>query len=183
MMAVFIKKYLFIFILLWSSLAQCADFNACQQLWMRYATDYRNYWSPAMQGFSGETSQRPKQLFILSFGQSHLNTPAQIDAIKKDMQNDRFDYESSRISMSGDYSQRHNTLIVNEGHHRFAAALEIAYETGSWVHFNRLIANGVWKYVSDIPNTSSPLPMRQKSLPFSKWSKFLKSLRPPRFLQ
>lgn len=160
--------------------AQAADL--CPRLLAALESSDQIYWRPRASEVDPSSTRRPHSLHILSGGQTGLSDPKQIDRLKEDMVHDRFDYEESSLSMAGYYHTNSQTITLTEGHHRFLASLELAYESGNWSYFNRLVYHMRFDRTPDIPQNAKPLPVRGHVLPFSKWSQFLKSLRPPRYM-
>ena len=96
----------------------------------------------------------------------HANKSTQIDDFKKRMLDGTFQYEDYR-QVSGLYHERSGTYFVNEGHHRLAAALEIAKEKGDWRFFKKLIERGYWSKTEAVPDRKYPLKMR------TGWNNFI----------
>ena len=155
--------------------------DLCPRLLAALESSDQIYWHPRPFEVDPTSSKRPHSLHILSAGQKGLGDPKQIDQMKTDMVEERFDYEDSGLSMAGYYHGNSHTITLTEGHHRVLASLELAYETGNWSYFNRLISKVRFDRVPDLPQNANPLPVRSRAIPFSKWSQFLKSLRPPRY--
>ena len=105
---------------------------------------------------------------IMSITQSGLSADkiGQIDDFKKRMLDGTFQYEDYR-QVSGLYHERSDTYFVKEGHHRLAAALEIAKERGDWSFFKKLIERGYWSTAVRVNDRKYPLPMR------TGWNNFI----------
>lgn len=113
-------------------------------------------------------SREFEQVFIMSgHEQAKLPRPEALEEIKSDMLNETFDYNLVEARVGGFYHNRTGTFFVTDGHHRLAAALEVAVETGDYKPFKKLMALGLWERSDSLPKTHYRLPMR------SSWTKFL----------
>ena len=88
-----------------------------------------------------------------------LENPQQIDQIKCDMLEGRFDYVGATGIVYGVIDSR-GVYYVKNGHHRMVAAFEIFSETGDDHYLRMLLSNGKWETVNWIPNDSAPMPGR-----------------------
>lgn len=88
-----------------------------------------------------------------------LRDPSQIDALKTEMLNGNFEFNSIRGKIAGFIDQNGN-YYVSEGHHRMAAAQEIYQSTGDRLYIDKLLENGKWDYIDKAPNNVKPLPRR-----------------------
>ncbi len=106
--------------------------------------------------------------FVMSMMQSGLlpEKSQQIDEFKKKMLDNTFEFEDMR-QVSGLYHERSDTYFISEGHHRLAAALEIAKEQGDWSFFKKLIQKGYWSKTDTVPSNRYKLSMR------TNWGNFL----------
>lgn len=104
---------------------------------------------------------RVPRLHIMSSSQPGLDTEKmkQIDGLKLKMAGGTFDYQSD-IQISGFYHEGTDTFFLEEGHHRVSAALELAYETGNWSYFRKLMNTGYWDLRADVPPRRYRLTMR-----------------------
>ncbi len=108
------------------------------------------------------------QFFVMSMTQSGLiaEKSSQIDDLKKRMREGTFEFNDNR-QVSGLYHERSDTYFVSEGHHRLAAALEIAKEEGDWSFFKKLVQKGYWDKTETVPQNRYRIKMR------SSWSNFI----------
>ncbi|MSP18785.1 MAG: hypothetical protein EXR74_04360 [Bdellovibrionales bacterium] len=108
------------------------------------------------------------QFFVMSMTQSGLTAEksSQIDDLKKRMREGTFEFNDNR-QVSGLYHERSDTYFVSEGHHRLAAALEIAKEDGDWSFFKKLVQKGYWDKTDTVPQNRYRIKMR------SSWSNFM----------
>jgi hypothetical protein len=99
--------------------------------------------------------------FTMSMTQTGLDPTKSknIDDYKSRMLQKTFDYGDNR-QVSGLFHPGSGTYFVSEGHHRLAAALEIARETGNWSPFKKLIQNGYWGEAAELPGERHRLAMR-----------------------
>jgi len=100
----------------------------------------------------------------------------QIDDFKRRMRDGSFKYDDYR-QISGLYHERSDTYFISEGHHRLAAALEIAQESGDWSFFNRLIKKGYWSKTDSKPRIQYLLKTRKPSNRFSSCGDIFYSLQ------
>jgi filamentous hemagglutinin len=100
----------------------------------------------------------------------------QIDDFKRRMKDGSFKYDDYR-QISGLYHEPSDTYFISEGHHRLAAALEIAQERGDWSFFNRLIQKGYWSRTDRKPKIQYPLKTRKTSSRFHSCSDLFYSLK------
>ncbi len=121
--------------------------------------------------------ERPDVL-ILSGSQNVVDRVNDIEAFKRDMLEERFLFESSEGRIGGHYHERRRIFFVGEGHHRLAAALEIAKETGDWRPFRRLLRHGLWQKTDRIPDLHHRLPVRSTWGNYLSWRSFLAPLTP-----
>ena len=84
-----------------------------------------------------------------------------MDELKRKMVAGTFDYQSD-VQIAGYYHEETRTFFLEEGHHRVAAALELAYETGNWTYFRKLVDAGYWDLRVDVPFSRHRLTMRGK---------------------
>ncbi|WP_392564737.1 hypothetical protein RHO13_04830 [Orbus wheelerorum] len=88
-----------------------------------------------------------------------LRDPSQIEALKAEMLNGNFEFNSLRGKIAG-FIDKNGNYYVSEGHHRMAAAQEIYQSTGDRLYIDKLLENGKWDYIDKAPNNVKPLPKR-----------------------
>ncbi len=74
--------------------------------------------------------------------QTGLRNPASIDALKKSMLDETFEYTQIRGQIAGYYDK--GIYIIGDGNHRMVAALELFKETGNSKYVMELLKNGKW---------------------------------------
>ena len=175
----FIRQCIFITLLL-TSVQMAYAIDPCVATWEGMAAEIENFWLPTRFGFDTNSTSRPEGISIMSSFQTKnsFGQHTSIDKLKTDMLNEQFDYESSKLSMAGFFHPDSRTIFISEGHHRVAAAIEIAYETGNWRYFNRPIGTNVWRYIPHKPDTAKILPYRSRGLDVFRWRIFLNQLKP-----
>ncbi len=132
---------------------------------------YRPYW------LDPESIERP-DIKVLSSTQSYVEDWVKVAALKKAMLNGSFAFSSLEGRIGGEYHEPRKIFFVGEGHHRLAAALEIAFESGNWSCFNKLIRYGDWEKTSRNPRDAYRLPVRSRMLTYLGWGRFLKPFTP-----
>lgn len=108
-----------------------------------------------------ELNSKEPDFYAMSMTQYGLNDSKtdQIDLFKKKMLEGTFEYNDER-QVSGLFHERSHTYFISEGHHRLAAAFEIAKESGDWSYFKKLIAHGYWYKTDEVPKNRYSLKMR-----------------------
>lgn len=149
--------------------APAVNLENCLAAWARNPYRYQGYYRPHIDlGARSRPSIR-----IMSDGQSSVDEWAKIEAIKRDMLDDKFDYAAARAVISGIYDARGKVFYVGEGHHRLAAALEIARETDNWIPFRKLVDYGLWDIKDQAPPGAHVLPVRSTVWTWIGWRRFL----------
>jgi hypothetical protein len=121
---------------------------------------------------------RPSGLYVMSHTQSTVDEFDKIETMKRDMREGNFLYESPEGRLGGHYYERRRVFFVGEGHHRLAAALEIAREDGDWRPFRQLIRHGLWEKIDRLPANRYRLPVRSTWSSAWGWRNFLRPLTP-----
>lgn len=124
-----------------------------------------------------ESASRPN-LYIQSNVISSLDDWAKVGRLKRVMLEGSFAFTSLEGRIGGHFHERQRVFYVGEGHHRLAAALEIAYETGNWTYFNKLIRYGDWEKTKVVPRMHFALPVRSTLWTTLTWRRFLKPFSP-----
>jgi hypothetical protein len=154
----------------WAETGYSCEFRELQLL---APYSLRSYYLPEL---STETPERP-EIMILGT-QKTIGDWAKHDAYKRAMQAGTFDYTAKENVVTGYYHERARAYVVSEGHHRFAAALEIAMETDNWGPFKNLVHNGKWSKTLELPQDRYRLPVRSNWLNFLGWRRFLNPITP-----
>jgi len=173
------KRLLYILLVLTLTLplSGATPFTACPDaLVQRLLADTDNYYVPHF--IRTADAERPEQLFILSHTQNTVSEPDKIEAFKRDMREGRFRYESAEGRIGGHYHERRRIFFVGEGHHRLAAALEIAKEDGDWRPFKNLVRHGIWEKFDRKPVHQYRLPVRSTWRNALSWRAFLAPFSP-----
>ncbi len=166
---------LFLFLALAPAVSPAARPSDCLAAWASNPNRYDGYYRPRLEDL--ESPEGPR-VAVMSEAQSSVEEWDKIEAIKRDMIAGRFDYADARCVVGGSFDARTRTFYVGEGHHRFAAALEIAKETGNWSPFKKLVDYGLWSFKEGPPPIVHPMPVRGTLWNYFSWRSFLKQLRP-----
>ncbi len=158
----------------WS--APTADYSCVADLIRRLSAE-RTHHEPNYVGT--EARERPA-LLVMSESQNEVPEPEKIELFKRLMREGQFRYESLEGRIGGFYHERRRLFLVGEGHHRLAAALEIAREEGDWRPFRQLIRHGLWEITDKYPARACRLPVRAGWGDYFAWRRFLEPLMPGR---
>ncbi|MFY0568744.1 RHS repeat-associated core domain-containing protein [Archangium lansingense] len=86
-----------------------------------------------------------------------LRNPKLVDELKAHMENGTYEFESPRGRIGGTYDPQDGIFYIGEGHHRMAAAIELAEKNPA--HVQKLLQNGRFSQGA-APTRSRPLPSR-----------------------
>jgi hypothetical protein len=115
---------------------------------------------------------QPKRSFsslpLIRGTQIGLRDPGQVDRIKASMRDGSFAFHESDLRISGLRDVK-GTYYVKDGHHRMAAAWELAQETADPTPIFELVRWGRWSEVEHPPNDACPLPARDWWGAFRNW--------------
>ena len=96
-----------------------------------------------------------------------LKFPDQVDIIKADMKEGRFDFQALRARIGG-VRDRQGVYHVIDGHHRMVAAIELMRETADTLAVHELLR---WGYFAE----EQPTPIDSRPLPFRDWWGWLRN--------